>query len=90
QAGYAGLAPLVFEHEAADPAAARLLDEAARALEALAAAVHPTLPVVLAGSIALRLVGRFQPALLARRVEPRADAAHGALWLIQQQGTRSA
>lgn len=90
QAGYAGLAPLVFEHEAADPAAARLLDEAARALEALAAAVHPTLPVVLAGSIALRLAGRFQPALLARRVEPRADAARGALWLIQQQGPRSA
>ncbi|MFT7722949.1 MAG: BadF/BadG/BcrA/BcrD ATPase family protein [Roseateles sp.] len=85
QGGYAGLAPLVFEHEAADPAAAALLGEAARALEALAAAVHPSLPLALAGSVALRLAPRFGPALQARRVEPRGDAASGALWLIQQQ-----
>lgn len=85
QGGYAGLAPLVFEHEAEDPAAAALLAEAARALESLAAAVHPTLPLALAGSIALRLGGRLGPAVQARRVEPRGDAASGALWLIQQQ-----
>lgn len=85
QGGYASLAPLVFEHEADDPAAVALLDEAARALDALAAAVHPTLPLALAGSIALRLAERLGPALQSRRVEPQGDAAAGALWLIQQQ-----
>ncbi|MCE4540510.1 ATPase [Pelomonas sp. P7] len=83
QAGYASLAPLVFEHEAADAAAASLLDAAARALEALAVAVHPTLPLALAGSIALRLGPRFGPAVQARRIEPQGDAAVGALRLIQ-------
>ncbi|PTT77256.1 ATPase, partial [Pelomonas sp. HMWF004] len=36
QGGYAGLAPLVFAHEAADPAAAALLAQAADALNSLA------------------------------------------------------
>lgn len=90
QGGYAGLAPLVFEHEAGDPAAAALLAEAARALDALATALHPSLPLALAGSIALRLGNRLSPALQARRVEPQGDAASGALWLIQHQGTISA
>lgn len=85
QAGYAGLARLVFDHEQDDPAAAALLDAAARALDALAAALHPTLPLALAGSIALRLSNRFSPALQSRRVEPQGDAAAGALWLIQQE-----
>lgn len=87
QGGYASLAPLVFEHEADDPAAGALLAEAARALDVLAAAVHPTLPLALAGSIALRLSTRLSPALQSRRVEPQGDAAAGALWLIQQQET---
>lgn len=85
QAGYAGLARAVFEQELADPAATALLDAAARALEALADALHPTLPLALAGSVALRLAPRFSPALQARRVEPRGDAVRGALWLIQTQ-----
>ena len=85
QGGYASLAPLVFDHASADPAAAALLDEAARALEALAVALHPDLPLALAGSIALRLAPRFGPALQARRVEPQGDAATGALGLIQQE-----
>jgi glucosamine kinase len=87
QAGYASLAPLVFEHEAADPAAAGLLDAAARALETLAVAVHPTLPLALAGSIALRLGHRFGPAVQARRVDPQGDAALGALRLIHPRET---
>ena len=90
QGGYASLAPLDFDHEAADPAAAVLLNDAALALEALAAAVHPTLPLALAGSIALRLGSRLSPAVQSRRVEPQGDAAAGALWLIQQQETTSA
>lgn len=85
QAGYAGLARLVFEHEHGDPAAAALLDEAARALDALAVALHPTLPLALAGSIALRLGSRLSPALQSRRVEPQGEPVAGALWLIQQE-----
>ena len=90
QGGYASLAPLVFEHEGDDTAADALLGQAARSLDALAAAVHPTLPLALAGSIALRLSSRLSPALLSRRVEPQGDAASGALWLIQQQEMTSA
>lgn len=90
QGGYASLAPLVFEHGGDDTAAEALLGQAARALDALAAAVHPTLPLALAGSIALRLAPRLSPALQSRRVEPQGDAASGALWLIQQQETISA
>lgn len=89
QGGYASLARLVFENEA-DPAAAALLDEAARALDALAQALHPTLPLALAGSIALRLAPRLSTALQCRRVEPRGDAVAGALWLIQQRETTRA
>lgn len=89
QGGYASLARLVFDCEPSDPAASALLDAAARALEELAAALHPTLPLALAGSIALRLAPRLSPALQSRRVEPQGDAAVGALWLIQQQ-TKSA
>ncbi|MEO6280746.1 BadF/BadG/BcrA/BcrD ATPase family protein [Roseateles sp.] len=85
QGGYAGLARLVFDSEASDPAAAALLDSAAQALDALALALHPTLPLALAGSIALRLGNRLSPALQSRRVEPQGDAVAGALWLIQQK-----
>ncbi|RTL37326.1 MAG: ATPase [Burkholderiales bacterium] len=90
QAGYARLAPLVFDHAEDDPAAAALLDEAARALDALAEAVHPTLPLALAGSIAQRLLPRLSPGLRARRVEPRGEPVTGALWLIQQQTLQAA
>ncbi|MFG6433876.1 BadF/BadG/BcrA/BcrD ATPase family protein [Roseateles sp. LYH14W] len=89
QGGYASLARLVFEAEATDPAAAALLDAAARALDALAVALHPTLPMALAGSIALRLGNRLSPALQARLVQPQGDATAGALWLIQQRETNA-
>lgn len=90
QGGYASLARLVFDNEHSDPAAAALLDQAARALDALAVSLHPTLPLALAGSIALRLGSRLSPALQSRRVEPQGDAAAGALWLIQQTETNPA
>lgn len=90
QAGYAKLAPLVFDQAVDDPAAAALLDQAAFALDGLAAAVHPTLPLALAGSIAQRLLPRLSPVLQARRVEPRAEPVAGALWLIQQQTSGAA
>ena len=90
QGGYAGLARLVFDQEENDPAASALLAEAARALDALALALHPTLPLALAGSIALRLSSRLSPALQSRRVEPQGEPVAGALWLIQQQETNPA
>ncbi|MFG6464095.1 BadF/BadG/BcrA/BcrD ATPase family protein [Roseateles sp. DXS20W] len=90
QGGYASLARLVFESEASDPAAAALLDAGARALDQLALSLHPTLPLALAGSIALRLAPRLSAALQSRRVEPQGDAVAGALWLIQQQRTITA
>ncbi len=87
QGGYAALARLVFDNDASDPAAAALLDAGARALDELALSLHPTLPLALAGSIALRLAPRLSAALQSRRVEPQGDAVAGALWLIQQQTT---
>ena len=90
QAGYARLAPLVFDHADDDPAAAALLDQAARALDALAEAVHPTLPLALAGTIAQRLQPRLNPAVQARHVEPRGEPVAGALWLIQQPTLQAA
>jgi len=90
QGSYASLARLVFENEASDPAAAALLGVAARALDELALALHPTLPLALAGSIALRLAPRLGPALQARRVEPQGEPVAGALWLIQHTETNPA
>jgi glucosamine kinase len=87
QNAYAALAPLVFEHEAADPRAAALLARAVRALEAHVAALDPAgwLPLALAGSIANRLAPRLAPALLARRVQPAGDAMDGARHLARQR-----
>lgn len=86
QAAYAALAPLVFELEAVDPAAARLVEQAVQALEATAAALDPSgrLPLVITGSIGLRLRPRLAPPLQARLVEPAGDSADGALWLAQR------
>jgi glucosamine kinase len=85
QGGYATLAPLVFEHEATDPAAAADLAAAVQSLEALVAALDPSaqLPLALVGSIAKRLAPRFPSALQARLTEPQGDACDGALCLIR-------
>ncbi|MCF8206172.1 MAG: ATPase [Methylotenera sp.] len=90
QAGYAQLAPLVFESAATDPAAEALLREAAAALDTLAMAVHPTLPLALAGSIAQRLAPRLSAAVQARCIPPKGEPVAGALWLIQQPTSRPA
>jgi glucosamine kinase len=85
QAAYASLAPLVFELETRDDAAARLVEHAVQALESMAAALDPSgrLPLVVTGSVGLRLRPRLGAALQARLVEPAGDAADGALWLAQ-------
>ena len=84
---YAQLAPLVFAAEAGGDAAARqLLDAAAAALDAMAAALDPEgqLPVAIAGSVGQRIAPTLADALRARCVEPAADAAEGALMLLQR------
>lgn len=85
QHAYAGLAPLVFDTEAADAGAAQLLNDAARALDGIALALDPDgrLPLVVSGSIAARLQRRLAPSIRARLVEPAGDAVDGALRLIR-------
>lgn len=85
QHAYAQLAPLVFEHEVADPAAAALVRRAVEELEELALALDPQqqLPLSLAGSIAQRLGANFSGNIRARCVSPQGDSADGALRLVR-------
>lgn len=78
---YATLAPLVFDCAATDPAASGLLHEAAGAVVQLADALDPSreLPVVVTGSVGLRLKPYLPPALLQRCVPAAGDAMDGAL-----------
>ncbi|MBV8380668.1 MAG: ATPase [Paucibacter sp.] len=87
QQGFAGLAPLVFEHEGKDAFAAALVAEAVVALEKIADALDPQheLPLALCGSIALRLGERFPAVLRARCVAPQGDSAAGALILVRNE-----
>lgn len=86
QHAHAALAPLVFDHEELDPAAATLIADAVDAIEELAAALDPAgaLPLAIAGSIGRRLEPRLSPRTRARCVAPAGDAADGALTLIRQ------
>ncbi|MBC7919382.1 MAG: ATPase [Rhodoferax sp.] len=86
QFAYAQVAPLVFECEDSDPAAAALLAQAARDLEAVAYTLDPqrSLPVAICGSIGNKLKGRMAPELRSRCVEAAMGPAEGALWLLQQ------
>jgi glucosamine kinase len=83
---FAQLARAVFECEASDPAAARLLQDAVTALEDLALAIDPRgrLPLAVAGSIGERLAPRMRPALRTRLVTAQAGAAEGALTLARR------
>ncbi|HSW04502.1 BadF/BadG/BcrA/BcrD ATPase family protein [Aquabacterium sp.] len=86
QHGFARLAPLVFDTADADITARHLLDEAAAALVEMATALDPEaeLPLVLTGSVALRLKPWLPASLLARCVTPQGDAIDGALLLVRQ------
>ena len=86
QQGFASLARAVFDSAATDAVAAALLTQAVAELARLALALDPdkTLPLALAGSIALRLAPNFSPALQARLVPAQGDSAYGALLLIRQ------
>jgi glucosamine kinase len=84
QTEFAALAPLVFAHETADPAATALLQRAVQAVEHIIVTLDPTgrLPLVIAGSIGLRLMPRLRADLLARCVRATGDACDGALHLL--------
>ena len=83
---YAQLAPLVFDAEAADPAAAELLTGATDALALMARALDPDgrLPLAVSGSVGQRLAPRLAPELRARLVEVADGADAGALNLISR------
>jgi len=82
---FAQLARAVFDCEASDPAAARLLEQATASLEDLALAIDPRgrLPLAVAGSIGERLAPRMRPFVRSRIVPARAGAAEGALMLAR-------
>lgn len=84
QTAYAALAPVVLAH-ATHPAAARLLAEAGADIAALVDALDPggQLPVALCGGLGPALTAFVQAPHRSRLAAPRADSAHGALWLAQ-------
>ncbi len=87
QHAYAQLAPLVFDAaEAGDPAAQSLLKAAAAELGRLAQALQDgakPLPVVVGGSVGLRLQPFWPATLQAQAVPPAGDSCDGALRLLQ-------
>lgn len=92
QHGFAQLAPLVFDWAEGDPAAGHLLDQAAEALCDIARALDPAaeLPLVITGSIGLRLAARLPREIQNRCVAPQGDAMAGALRLVLQPSTQVA
>jgi glucosamine kinase len=85
QFAYAQLAPAVFSHEAADPAAAQLLSKAVASLDEIALALDPQgrLPLAVCGSVGRRLAGRLSPAVRSRMVDAADGPAAGALTMIR-------
>lgn len=79
----AALAPLVFGAAAEDPQAERLLAQAAQALAQLARALDARLPLVVSGSIGLRLADRLPAAIQRRLVPAQGDAIDGAMHLLR-------
>lgn len=78
-ANFAALAPLVFD--STDTAAHALLDDAARALDAVVAALDADLPLCVSGSIGQRLLGRMTAR--HRACPAQGDAIDGARLLLQ-------
>lgn len=87
QTAYAQLAPLVIQHAASDAAAGRLMQAAGQEVARIAAALDPDgqLPVALCGGLATHIQTYLPEPLLALVVKPHADAAAGALRLIDQR-----
>ncbi|WP_211444379.1 BadF/BadG/BcrA/BcrD ATPase family protein [Collimonas humicola] len=87
QTSYAQLAPLVIEHAASDAAARQLMLAAGQEVARIAASLDPDgqLPIALCGGLAAHLQPYLPEPLLALVVKPHADAAAGALRLIDQR-----
>jgi len=84
---YAQLAPLVFECADSDAAARALVHDIGQEIDHMALALDSgrQLPIVLLGSIGLRMANRLPAALRARLVEATGDAVDGAHRLVRQQ-----
>jgi len=87
QTRYAALAPLVVAHATTDAVARGILEDAGREVAAIAHALDPsgTLPLALCGGLGAPLAAYLPPALRARAVAPRGDAASGALRAIAER-----
>jgi len=87
QTSYAQLAPLVIAHAESDPTARRLMGEAGQEVARIAAALDPSgqLPIALCGGIAAHLYAYLPEPLSTLVIKPHADAAAGALRLIDQK-----
>jgi len=83
---FASLAPIVFDCEAADVAAAGLLAAAVGELESLARTLDPaaTSRFAITGSVGRRLAPRLSSTLRSRCVEPAEGSDGGALILVRQ------
>ncbi|WP_041743559.1 BadF/BadG/BcrA/BcrD ATPase family protein [Collimonas fungivorans] len=87
QTSYARLAPIVVSYAESDPAARQIMLEAGQEVARIAAALDPSgqLPVALCGGLAAHLREYLPAPLLALVVKPHADAAAGALRLIDER-----
>lgn len=87
QTSYAQLAPLVIQHAASDATAGQLMRAAGNEIARIAAALDPDgeLPIALCGGLAAHIQPYLPEPLLALVVKPHADAAAGALRLIDQR-----
>ena len=87
QTSYAQLAPIVVSYAESDPAARQIMLEAGQEVARIAAALDPSgqLPVALCGGLAAHLREYLPAPLLALVVKPHADAAAGALRLIDER-----
>jgi glucosamine kinase len=87
QTSYAQLAPLVIKHAASDATAHQLMLAAGQEIARIAAALDPggELPIALCGGLAVPIQPYLPEPLLALVVKPHADAAAGALHLIDQR-----
>lgn len=83
---YATLAPAVIASAKEDPAAEKILKEAAREIACVAQALDPShrLPLALLGGLAEPLSPWLAEELRARRVAPAGDALDGALLIARQ------
>jgi glucosamine kinase len=87
QTKYAQLAPIVVAYAEREPAAQQIMTAAGQEVARIAAALDPSgrLPIALCGGLAAHLHAYLPALLRALVVKPHADAAAGALRLIDER-----